>query len=482
MGLKGNILVAEDDPTIRKFIQAALADTDCSINCVGDGRTAVDAIKRSEYDLVFTDLRMPGLDGLQVLKNVKRLRPQINVVIGTAYGSVENAVEAMRMGAFDMLTKPFSKQDLVDVITRALEKPTESYTQQPVNAPPPSIQFIGESDAVQRIKSFIAKVASTSATVLIEGETGTGKEVIADALHYSSRRSKNKLVKINCAALPETLAESELFGHEKGAYTGALSRTRGRFELADGGTILLDEIGELSIPMQAKLLRVLQNKTFERLGSGQTVNVDTRIIATTNRDLRHEVKTGRFRKDLFFRLNVVRVKISPLRERTEDIPILANYFLKLFNERDGKNKRFASNVINEMIDYDWPGNVRELQNCIEKAIVTSYSDEIYLEDLQLHDEFEDFIDYLGNNKSNITIWEAEKLLVEKTLKKMANNKTKAADALGITVRTLRNKLHEYKEYGLANLASPPKVPACSRSSWTGRDQPQAENRQERNNE
>jgi len=445
MGLKGNILVAEDDPIIRKFFQAAFADTDISVNCVGDGKMAVDAIRQDNYDLVFTDLRMPRLNGLQVLENVKRLRPQTNVIIGTAYGTVENAVQAMRMGAFDMLTKPFSKQDLVDVIQRALNSKVDESQQEQMIEIIPDVQLIGKSPCLENIRSIIARVASTEATVLIEGETGTGKEVIADALHNASQRSHRKFVKLNCAALPETLAESELFGYEKGAFTGAYTRMRGRFEQAHGGTILLDEIGELSLPMQAKLLRVLQHKTFERLGNGQSINVDARIITTTNRDLRQEVKAGRFRKDLYFRIGVVKIPVSPLRERKEDIPLLADYFLKLFNAKNNLNKQFSSGIIDELVRYEWPGNIRELQNCIEKAVVTSAVDEISLQDLQLGDDFEDLIDYLEDDTTDITIFEAERRLILKTLQKNGNNKTKAAEALGVTVRTLRNKLHEYGE-------------------------------------
>jgi len=289
----------------------------------------------------------------------------------------------------------------------------------------------------------VKRIAPTRTTVLIEGQTGVGKEVVADAVHQASDRRDKPFIKVNCAALPEALVESELFGYEKGAFTGAYMRNRGRFELADHDTILLDEIGELALPMQAKLLRVLQGKRFERLGSGKLVEVDVRIIATTNRDLKQEVKSGRFRKDLYFRLNVVRIVVPPLQARKEDIPLLANHFVAVFAHENRIFKRLSTRAVERLCQYNWPGNVRELENVIEKAMITANGDVIQAEDLEIGEDHNDLLEYFIDTQENVTIYEAEKELILKTLKKSGNNKTKAAEALGITAKTLRNKLAEY---------------------------------------
>jgi DNA-binding NtrC family response regulator len=438
-----NVLVVEDDPVIRQFLETAIQKRSCNITSVADGRSALKAISEKDYDLVFADLKIPQVSGMKVLEYAKKTRPDTSVVISTAYGSIENAVEAMRKGAFDYLTKPFSIQDIFDVIDRVLEGRCPGDTQKAPEASISSSELLGKSDAIKNIRDLIAKLAPTRTTILIEGQTGVGKEVVADALQQASLRKDKPFVKVNCAALPDSLVESELFGYEKGAFTGAFMRNRGRFELADGGTILLDEIGELALPMQAKLLRVLQGKRFERLGSGKLIEVDVRIIATTNRDLKEEVKTGRFRKDLFFRLNVVKISIPPLNMRKADISLLAHHFVSLFAKENNTPKRLSAKAIERLCEYEWPGNVRELQNVLEKAVVTVNSEVIQTEDLELVDEHHDLIEYFYDNRENVTIYEAEKELILKTLKKTGHNKTKAAEALGITAKTLRNKLAEY---------------------------------------
>ncbi len=443
MAGRGSILVVEDDPVVRKFIETAMKKTDCSITSVGDGRSALNAIQREEFDLVFTDLKLPYVSGIKVLEYIKKNKPQINVVIGTAFGSIENAVEAMRKGAVDYLTKPFSAEELLEVVERVIGLRKKLAIVEPGNGYVVESRLLGRSSSIERIRKLVKMVAPSRATVLIEGETGVGKEVVADAIHEASSRRDRPFIKVNCAALPDALVESELFGYEKGAFTGAANRTKGRFELAHGGTLLLDEIGEMSLHLQAKLLRVLQSRKFERLGSGQSVEVDVRVIATTNRDLKEDVRSGKFRKDLYFRLNVVKINVPPLRTRKDDIPVLAEHFLRYYCKENNIKKRFSPAAINRLVEYDWPGNVRELQNTIEKAVVVVPGEVIEENDLHFVDEYRDLLEYLFNTDQNITIYEAEKELIIKTLKKYSNNKTKTAEALGITVKTLRNKLREY---------------------------------------
>lgn len=440
---RGNILVVEDDPIVRQFLEIAIKETDCTITSVSDGKRALNALENQQYDLVFTDLKLPQVSGLQVLEYVKKRNPNTDVVIGTGYGSIETAVEAMQKGAFNYLTKPYSMKDIHSVIRQALSFRKKNKDKNNSDDIKKKLDHLGRAEQMKRIIDLISKVAPTRATILVEGETGVGKEVVADAIHLASDRNKGPYVKVNCAALPDTLAESELFGYEKGAFTGAQLRRKGRFEEANGGTLLLDEIGELSLPMQAKLLRVLQSKSFERLGSNQNIRVDVRVIATTNRDLRKEVMEGRFRKDLYFRLNVVKINVPPLRERGKDIRFLIeNIFQKVCMDF-GMNKKLSSRAMDRLVHYNWPGNVRELENTLEKAIVTSNDDVIRADDLQFSDEHGDLIQYLFETEEDLTIYEAEKKLIMKTLEKYGFNKSKTANVLGITAKTLRNKLNEY---------------------------------------
>ncbi|NOY57892.1 MAG: sigma-54-dependent Fis family transcriptional regulator [Calditrichaeota bacterium] len=440
---RGNVLVVEDDPIVRRFLEIAIKETDCTITSVSDGKRALNALARQQYDLVFTDLKLPQVSGLQVLEYVKKKNPNTDVVIGTGYGSIENAVEAMQKGAFNYLTKPYSMKDIHSVIRQALSFRKNNKDEKSSDDRKKKLEHLGRAEQMKRIIDLICKVAPTRATILVEGETGVGKEVVADAIHFASDRNKGPYVKVNCAALPDTLAESELFGYEKGAFTGAHLRRKGRFEEANGGTLLLDEIGELSLPMQAKLLRVLQSKSFERLGSNQNIRVDVRVMATTNRDLRKEVMEGRFRKDLYFRLNVVKINVPPLRERSKDISFLVHDIFQKICQDFGLDKKLSSKAIERLVHYDWPGNVRELENTLEKAIVTSSNDVIRAEDLQFSDEHGDLIQYLFETEDDLTIYEAEKKLIMKTLEKYGHNKSKTANVLGITAKTLRNKLNEY---------------------------------------
>jgi two-component system response regulator AtoC len=440
----GTILVVEDDPVVRRFIEAAINRTDCKVTSVGDGKAALTAIDKEKYDLVITDLKVPAVNGIKVLEYVKKKQPDTSVVIGTAFGSIENAVEAMRKGAFDYLTKPFSVEDILEIVDRVIGYKRRQNNNSPTTSSDGS-SLIGVSHAINYIRSLITMIAPSKTTVLIEGETGVGKEVVADALQQMSNRREKPFIKVNCAALPDTLVESELFGFEKGAFTGAHARTKGRFELADSGTLLLDEIGEMSLHLQAKLLRVLQSKKFERLGSGQSIEVDVRVIATTNRDLKEEVKQNKFRKDLYFRLNVVKITVPPLRSHKDDIAPLARHFLDMYCRENEVKKSLSQDALEKLMDYDWPGNVRELQNTIEKAVVITPREIIKAENLHFVDEYRDLFEYLFSSEDDITIYEAEKQLILTSLKRNSYNKTKTADALGITVKTLRNKLKEYGE-------------------------------------
>jgi DNA-binding NtrC family response regulator len=446
MDRRKSVLVVEDDPVIRHYLEVALQEPYTQVTSVGDGQSAVDAINKKDYDLVFTDLKIPKLNGLQVLRHIKSNKPHINVVIGTAYGTIDNAVEAMRLGATDYLTKPFQKQDLKKVLRKLIdEKPASATPQVDVKEEIDSI-LLGDSDGIKRIKETIQRIAHTKATVLIEGETGAGKEVVADAIHFSSQRRDKPFIKVNCASLPDTLFESELFGYDKGAFTGATLSKKGRFELADTGTIMLDEISEQEITSQAKLLRVIQSKKVERLGNGKPIDVDARIIATTNLDLVKEIKEGRFRKDLYFRLNVVKIKVPALRDRKCDIPLLVEHFIDKVHRYHGIPKKiFTKDAINSMLDYEWPGNVRELENTIEKTMLTCDGEKIHASDLHFADEYGMLFDFLFSDDKDLTIHEAEKRLIVKSLARHGNNKTQAANSLGITVKTLRNKLKTYDQ-------------------------------------
>ena len=444
MERRRNVLVVEDDPVVRNLLEIAFQKENLYTTSVPDGRSALEAINKHDFDLVFTDLRIPEVNGLQVLKHVKQVKPLTNVVVGTAYGSIETAVEAMRLGAADYLTKPFGMQDIQRLAKRILSfnRAQKGLANAEVERRIDSI-LVSESEIMAKIKLLVQKIAATDATVLIEGETGVGKEVVADAIHYSSPRSHKPFIKVNCAAVPDTLFESELFGYVKGAFTGANISRKGRFEQANGGTILLDEISEQGLAMQAKLLRVIQSKQIEPLGNGKPLEIDTRIIATSNRDLIEEVRQGRFRKDLYFRLNVFKIKVPPLRERKEDIPLLAQFFVKKFSKSYGLPKQISSQAIKRLMEHTWPGNVRELENTIEKAVLLNPNNIITADDLHFCENLDSPAEDAGSD-GEMTLFDAEKRTILKTLARYDNNKTQAARALGITVKTLRNKLKVYQ--------------------------------------
>ncbi|RKY64111.1 MAG: hypothetical protein DRP99_02745 [Candidatus Latescibacterota bacterium] len=446
---QGRILVVDDDPLMLDFLKEALLRQGYKVDTAEDGEEALRKVEEEGYDLVITDVRMPGVDGMTVLESVKRDFADTEVVVITAYGTIRNAVEAMKMGAYDYLTKPFSVEEVEVVVQRALERKRLISENIRLKRELEKVQglrtLVGQSPAMRKVLEMIEMVAPTKATVLIQGESGTGKELVADAIHRLSPRKNGPFVKVNCAAIPESLVESELFGHEKGAFTHAVKRSRGRFEMADGGTLLLDEIGEITPAVQAKLLRVLQDGTFQRVGGEGTLRVDVRVIATTNRDLWKAVQEGKFREDLYYRLQVVPIYIPPLRERKEDIPLLVQHFLKMYGEREGKEGLTVSEkAMDILMDYDWPGNIRELENAVERAVILAKGKVLKPENFFVGSMFRE----REPHGEATTLAEMERRLILKTLREEGGNRTRTAQRLGISVRTLRNKLRQYREQGL----------------------------------
>lgn len=447
------ILIVDDEKLVRDFLGETLRRKNFDITLAENGHQAFLALKDNLYDLVITDMKMPDYTGIDVLKKVKETSPGTMVVIITAFGSVENAVEAMKLGAFNYLIKPFSPDTIEAVIEKAKEHLSlveeNSYLRQQLNTGSlrTSTQIIAESPAMKKILSEAAQIATSNANVLITGESGTGKEVIAQAIHSQSTRAARPFIKVNCAAIPETLIESEFFGHEKGSFTGASATHRGRFELANGGSLLLDEITEVPLSFQAKLLRAIQEQEFERVGGTKPIKVDIRIISTSNRDMKESIAQKKIREDLFFRLNVMPVHLPPLRERQEDILPLAEYFIrKLCEENHKELKKLNAEAKKKLIGYNWPGNVRELANILERAVVLNTSERISAEEIYLNNPFENLNEPTNENQAlpiGISLQELERRLIIETLQKMNNNRTKTAEMLGISVRTLRNKLQEY---------------------------------------
>lgn len=451
---KAKILVVDDEPSQRKMLHANLSLDGYSVFEAEDGSDAISRVSEEFFDLILMDNRMSHIDGIEALKEIKKISPGIPVIIITAYASVETAVEALQAGAHDYLTKPLDIDELRFKVQQTLEfwrlKEDNILQRRRIENLFDASRIIGRSQKMKEVLETVAMVAPTEASVLILGESGTGKELIANALHQGSGRADKRFIKINCAALPETLLESELFGHEKGAFTGAVGRRPGRFELADGGTIFLDEIGEMTPATQAKLLRVLQEREFEPLGSTRTVKVDIRIITATNRILKDEVKKGTFREDLFYRLNVVPIQLPPLRERKEDILLLIEHFLKIYNDKNGRRLLgFHPRALDALMRYSWPGNIRELENVVERAVILTTDDYVPFSELPeaIRGATGDtvFGEIRQGIRPGITIREMEKELIIKTLEDNEENRTRTARILGITRRTLQLKL---KEYGL----------------------------------
>ena len=444
------ILVVDDEAAQRELVAGFLKKHGFDVVEVGGGREAVARFKQEPFDLVLTDQRMPDLSGLEVLEAVRSTSPETAVVIITAYGTIETAVSAVKAGAADYLTKPLNLDDLLHRVHRVRERQrlvAENRELREALAERHRVEgIIGDSGRMQEVLSLVRRVAPSDATVLIRGESGTGKELIARALHYASPRAGGPLVKVNCAALAESLLEAELFGHEKGAFTGAVASRKGRFEVADGGSIFLDEIGDLPPHLQVKLLRVLQEREFERVGSSRPIKVDVRLLAATHRDLEALVREGRFREDLYYRINVVTIALPPLRERREDLPPLIEHFLRAFAGKNGKTVRGLTREAREaLLRYDYPGNIRELENLIERAVVLTRDDVIGVEDLPL--TLETPAPGSGEGAGLIAAVEGlERRMIREALGKADGTQTRAAELLGISERVLRYKL---KKYGLS---------------------------------
>ena len=445
---ENRVLVVDDVSLLRDFLSEALNRSGCRVDSVSTGEEASEKLAEKDYDIILTDVRLPNMDGVEVLKRAKGSLPDAQVIMITAYGTVQNAVEAMKLGAFDYLLKPLSVDEIDLVIKRALDHKRlvleNKLLRSEVKEKYGFGNIVGRTPEMDKIFELVRTIADTKATVMITGESGTGKELIAKAIHYNSSRREGPFIRINCAALPEGLVESELFGHEKGSFTGAIRQSRGRFELADGGTLLLDEISEINLHLQGKLLRVLQEREFERVGSGIPIQVDVRVIATSNRDLKRWIQDGKFREDLFYRLNVVPIHIPPLRERKEDIPALAQHFLEKYNLENNRQIAGISPKANELfLEYSWQGNVRELENYIERAVVTAKGSILTPGDFPRELSFGRLRKPSEEIEVGSTIHEAERELILRTLDAQGGNRTKTAEVLGISTRTLRNKLHEY---------------------------------------
>ena len=442
------ILIADDEKNMIWAMKKALKDERYRLITASDGEEAVKLTMDEEPDLILLDLRMPKLDGMEALKKIRRMNDKIPVIMLTAHGTMESAVEAMKLGALDYLSKPFDIDELKIIIERALDignmqQQIAFLTEELERSTGKSI--IGSSEKMNEVLEIVNRVANSNATVLITGESGTGKELIANAIHYNGSRRDKPYIKVNCGALPEGLLESELFGHEKGAFTGAVARKPGRFERAEGGTIFLDEVGELTPAVQVKLLRVLQEKEFERVGGIETIKANVRVIAATNRDLREMVNQGTFREDLFYRLNVIPIELPPLRQRKADIPSLIDHFVERFCKEMGRNKiSFDKEAIDILINYPWKGNIRELENVIERIVILNQGEQVSKMALP-----KEVISQNSDGKvfelpeQGIDLDQLEKSFIEQALRRTDNNQTQAAKLLGITRHTLIYRMEKH---------------------------------------
>jgi two-component system NtrC family response regulator len=437
------ILIVDDEKNYLLVLKELLSEEDYEVFTAQSAAEALNIFQESELDLVITDMKMPGMSGMDLLSALKEKALNLPIIMMTAYGTVEKAVEAMKKGAYDYILKPFDNEVLKKTVAQALAmgrviKENRLLSQELKDKFGPT-DLVGNSFPMRQVRDLIVRVAGTKATVLISGESGTGKELVARAIHFGSPRKDKPLISVNCSALTETLLESELFGHEKGAFTGAVAQRKGRFEAADGGTLFLDEVGELSPSVQVTLLRVLQNREFERVGGNKTIKVDVRVIAASNKDLAEEVSKGHFREDLFYRLNVVHIQVPPLRERKEDIPILIRYFLERFSREMNKKDvpTLAPEVLAALLAYDWPGNIRELENLLERAIILSSEPIIHLVDLP-------FNSIIPSGAKLTEVLELiEKKMITQALVISGHVQARAAEMLGIEKNLLKYKMKKY---------------------------------------
>ncbi|MBX7137094.1 MAG: sigma-54 dependent transcriptional regulator [Oligoflexia bacterium] len=462
------ILVADDDPQMQLAISATLGRGGHDVVTVGDGQRALETLEAELFDLVISDQRMPEMTGQELLAQIQKREMPVPFIMITAHGTINQAVEAMQLGAADFISKPFSAEELERIVDRVMSPENRAFRSKSKRARRGK-PIISSDPVMIRVLSVAEAVARSDATVLVQGESGTGKELIARLIHTSSPRAEQPFVAVNCAALPATLLESELFGHEKGAFTGAQQRKIGKFEMAQGGTILLDEISEMDLALQAKLLRVLQEREVDRVGGRDPITIDVRVIATTNRNLEDAVRNGLFRADLFYRLNVIPITLPPLRERRGDIKLLIDHFMKQYLADSAPE--LSPEILRALLNYRWPGNVRELQNAVERAAILSQGAAPKESDFLLHNSFTDNsalkveVEHVASVPSEqaapnvsalsdslqisagVTVQEMERRLILETLKATNDNRTQAAKLLGISIRTLRNKLHEYGHSG-----------------------------------
>jgi DNA-binding NtrC family response regulator len=436
------ILLVDKDSNDRSAIAARLAEAGHRVSAVGDSLAAFEKVIRDHYDLVITELNLPHMSGIELLKRIRDANKSLPVIVISADAGVSEAVEAMRSGASDFIVKPLTAEMIAIMATQTPSRPFNAIRGKQDKKP----TIITKNKEMHRLLEQSRDIADSQASIFIQGESGTGKELFARHIHNHSNRRHKPFVAINCSALPETLLESELFGHEKGSFTGAVTSKKGKFELANHGTMLLDEISEMDIQLQSKLLRVLQEREIDRIGGMEPIPVDVRIIATTNRDIEKQIRDGRFREDLFYRLNVVPFHLPPLRDRRDDIPLLAQHFIEKYNRLDGRNvKGLTEEVVELLMQKPWKGNVRELENVIERALLMCKGDLIQKDDLLTHDKSDAAEDVKLPFVPTVSLKEMEKKVIFSALDQTDGNRTRAADILGISVRTLRNKLNEYRE-------------------------------------
>ncbi|MEQ1565360.1 MAG: sigma-54 dependent transcriptional regulator [Myxococcota bacterium] len=443
------VLVVDDDEANRVTLERILSREGYRVVHADSGRAAMERLREDRVDLVLTDLKMPGMSGIDLLKAGRKVDPDLEVVVMTAYGTVETAVEAMKEGAYDFVAKPLKRHELVSALAKALEKRSLQVENRRLREQLAAVgegEMIGRSDTMRGMLDELEQVAPSDSTLLLTGESGTGKSRLARLLHRMSRRRDGRFVALNCAAIPETLLESELFGYEKGAFTGAVGRKEGRFDLAHAGTLFLDEITETKPAVQVRLLRVLQDGEYERVGGTETLTADVRVVAATNRDIRKEIEEGRFREDLFYRLNVIPLHVPPLRDRAEDVPLLAQHFLARYSSKNGKTfLGFTPEALETMSAYRWPGNVRELENAIERAVVLGRSERIGIEDLPSV-----LREGAGSRKRvsfevGTPLKVVERRMIEETLRYCGGDKGLAASLMGITSRTIYRREAEWSE-------------------------------------